>query len=86
MDNLILTDKNLWVGPGSDHYFLNGVNSIIYSPVGPGIGGNGIVIRAPGVGMELPPATGPTGTKGGAKVGIGPIPNTKRTRVIGLYI
>ncbi len=67
-------------------YLLNGVNSIRYLPVGPGIGGKGMVRKWKGVGRALPPATGPTGANGGAKLGIGPVPNTKRTRVIGLNI
>src|SRR5450432_1939090 len=36
-------------------------------------------IRWPGMGMLSPPTTGPTGTTGGAKVGIGPLPRTRDT-------
>ena len=33
-------------------------------------------MRTPGVGITNPATTGPTGTNGGAKVGIGPVPRT----------
>src|ERR671923_814759 len=36
-------------------------------------------MRWPGVGMLLPPTTGPTGTNGGANVGMGPCPRTSIT-------
>jgi len=58
----------------------------MYSPVGPGIGGSGMVRKCPGVGMAVPATTGPTGEKGGTKLGTGPIPSTSITSVRGLYI
>src|SRR5438132_8012333 len=43
-------------------------------------------IRWPGAEMLSPPTTGPTGTNGGAKVGIGPLPITSITCCIGSHI
>src|SRR6059058_829337 len=43
-------------------------------------------IRWPGAAMLSPPTTGPTGTNGGAKVGIGPLPMTSITCCIGSHI
>ena len=38
--------------------------------------------RCPGVGITRPSETGPTGTNGGAKVGTGPVPSTRATKVV----